>query len=250
MSEPRIVVLFATPSLDHRVTLEYLRSWTETVWALTAKGIGMGRIDRGGDQFIAKARSKLATEFLLNYPMATDLFFLDDDISWPPAKIIEFLERPEDIVAGIYPKKQDKTDFPVELQANLTDGSLIENDGLLKAHGVPTGFLRIKRRVLEKLAESAPRFKEEEADGQIREFIGFFQSGIGPDGFWWGEDYTFCRNVTDSGFDIWVDPNILFWHRGNKAWSATLVDYLDKFREKGKMASELYAREKLKEAAE
>ena len=94
MSEMPVVqqcAIFATPSLDHRVTLDYLRSWTETIWLMSSKGIAAGRVDRGGDCFVAKARSKLVTDFLNQYPMATDLFFLDDDIGWPAEKVIEFV---------------------------------------------------------------------------------------------------------------------------------------------------------------
>lgn len=241
--------IFGTPSLDHRVTLDYLRSWTETIWLMSEKGIAAGRLDRGGDCFIAKARSKMASDFLRLYPMATDLFFLDDDIGWPAKKVVEFLERPEDIVAGIYPKKQDEVNFPVEIAGNLETGELIERDGLIQATAVPTGFLRIKRHVLETLAKSAPRFKEEEADHTIQEYTGFFQSGIGPDGWWFGEDYVFCLNARAAGFDIWVDPDIDFRHRGQKQWSDNLSNHLEQFRMKAKAARDLYRKSRQEEKA-
>lgn len=234
------LVLFGTPSLSHQVSLDYLASWTKTIWLLAAKGVAVGRLDRGGDQFIAKVRSKIASDFLRLYPMATDLFFLDDDIGWPAEKVFEFLERPEDIVAGIYPKRQDVVNFPVEIAGNLETGGLIERDGMVQATSVATGFLRIKRRVLEKLAETAPMFKDEEADGTIKEYHGFFQSGIGPEGWWCGEDWIWCQNARAAGFEIWVDPDIYFTHRGGKTWSGSLLPHLDVFRSKATMAKDLY----------
>ena len=237
-------VIFATPSLDHRVSLDYLRSWTETIWLLSEAGIATGRLDRGGDCFIAKARSKMATDFLRTYPMATDFFFLDDDIGWEAKKVVDALKRPEDIVAGVYPKKQDEVNFPVEIAGNLELGTLFERDGLIQATAVPTGFMRIKRHVLEKLAETAPKFKEEEADHTIKEYSGFFAAGIGPDGWFWGEDYSFCQNARAAGFEIWVDPNINFTHRGHKVWRDNLSRHLDVFRDKAKMATELYQKSK------
>lgn len=230
-------VIFATPCYDHRVCYEFLKSSLETEWALNARGIARGYIGRGGDQFIAKVRNKIVTEFLKNYPMATHLFFLDDDIGWPPGKVIEFLDRPEDIIAGIYPKKQENRDFPVELEADAFSGSLVERDGLVKARGVPTGFMRIKRRVLEKMAEVSGTFREMDADGTWGEYYEIFRCGV-MNGEFNGEDYIFCQNAMAMGFEIWVDPNIPFTHRGNKKWADNLSLHLDVFREKAKVASE------------
>lgn len=238
-----VCVIFGTPCYDHRVCYEFLRSSLETEWALNARGWARGYIGRGGDQFIAKARNKIVSEFLQNYPMATHLFFLDDDISWPAKKAIEFLERDLDIIAGVYPKKQEQRDFPVELEADKTTGALVEVNGLVKARAVPTGFMCIKRRVLEALAEQSGIFRETEADGIQKEFYNIFRTGVMNEEFN-GEDYLFCMNAQALGFDIWVDPDIEFTHRGNKKWSDTLALHLDVFREKGKVAAQ-----KLKEPA-
>lgn len=230
-------VIFGTPTYDHRVCYEFHRSALETEWALNAKGWARGYIGRGGDQFIAKARNKIATEFLQSYPMATHLFFIDDDVGWPAHKVIEFLSRPEDIIAGIYPKKQDDRDFPVELEADATTGELIEKDGLIKARAVPTGFMCIRRRVLEKLAEQAGIFREYEIGAGKREFYNIFRTGVMNEEFN-GEDYLMCLNATALGFEIWVDPNIEFTHRGQRKWTDNLSLHLDVFREKARLAAQ------------
>lgn len=240
MSQP--IVLFATPSLEHKVSLDYLRSWTNTVWALKDRGIVHGCNHRGGDCFVAKVRSKIVTDFLNS--QATDLFFLDDDISWPAEKVIEFIERPEAILAGAYPKKSDKIDWPVALGADLETGDLIESQGLFKAEFAGTGFMRIKREVLERLYPKAPPFQEIEANGETFHSRAVFNSGPAGDGWWRGEDVEFCRNAIAEGFDVWVDPNIAFGHRGTKRWEGSLSDHLDTFRTRAKQAVE-----KIKEAA-
>lgn len=238
MKDAPACVIFGTPSYSHSVSTEFFKSSIETEWLITAKGLARGYITHPGDQFIAKVRNKIVTEFLVNYPMATDLFFLDDDLGWPAQKVIDFLGRPEDIVAGIYPKKQDSRDFPVELQADLETGALIERDGLIRANGVPTGFMRIKRHVLETLAKHAGKFRDIAADGTEPEYYEIFRAGVGPDGRFWGEDWTFCQNAMAAGFEIWVDPNITFTHRGAKKWTDRLSDHLDTFRAKGKVGAE------------
>lgn len=232
MSTP--VVLFATPSLDHRVTLDYLKSWTNTVWALKDKGVVHGRIDRGGDCFIAKVRSKIVTDFLSG--PGTDLFFLDDDLRWPAQKVLEFIERPEDIVAGIYPKKSDVMDWPVALQADAETGELIESNGLYLAEFAGCGFMRIKRHVLDVLYPKAPQFRDIEFGGVTMESRAIFNSGPAHDGWWRGEDVEFCRAAHDAGFQVWVDPDIDFGHRGEKRWDGNLSHHLDIFRGRARMA--------------
>ena len=155
------LVLFATPSLDHRVCMDFFCSSLETQRLLMAAGIGQGYIQIGGDCYLAKVRNKLVAQFLAHAD-ATDLFFLDDDIGWQPEKVIEFLSRPEEVVAGIYPKKSDDLDFPVELEADAETGQLIERDGMVRASAVPTGFLRIKRAAIERLVAANGVFRETE----------------------------------------------------------------------------------------
>lgn len=221
-------VVFATPTLAHQVSVDFLNAMLDVRLLLAQRGIPHAFRQVGGDCFVAKARNKLATQFVQEHPQATDLFFVDDDVGFPAEKVIEFLGRPEDVVAGVYPKKSDATDFPVTLLGSA-DG-LIEHNGLIQAHAVPTGFLRIKRRVVEQLAGRSTKFKDRGANGEIEEFYNIFEAGRGPDGFWWGEDYTFCRKWSDLGGEIWVDPSIPFKHRGSKTWKAALSDHMDTFR--------------------
>lgn len=228
MSQRGPSVYFGTPSLDHRVTLDYLRSWTQSLSLLHARGISSGCINIGGDCFVAKVRNKIVGAFLETD--GTDLFFLDDDLGWPAHKVIEFLDRPEPIIAGVYPKKTDGVDWPVALDADATTGQLIENNGLYRANGiVGTGFMRIKRVVLETLWEKAAPFRDVNIGG-TGEYRAVFQSGVDADGWWCGEDVNFCREAAAAGFDIWVDPDIEFQHRGGKTWKGTLADHLDTFR--------------------
>ena len=232
-----VQVVFATPSLSASVCIEYKRSICGTVALLMQHGISHGFIDRVGDAYLAKVRNKLATEFLESYPTCENFFFLDDDIGWPPEKVIEFLMRPEPVLAGIYPKKSDEIDFPVEMLADLSAGQLIERGGLFRALGVPTGVLRIKRHVLEHLAKKSRRFRDMEAGGKECWYYNIFETGVGADDWFWGEDYCFARKWTDDGQEVWVDPNIEFTHRGTKKWCNRLVDHLSIYRDRAAAAA-------------
>lgn len=228
-------VVIATPSLDSRVTVDFLNSCLDVRLLLLKDRIPHSFRQESGDCFVAKARNKLVTQFLEDHPEATDLFFLDDDIGFPAEKFIEFIKRDEEIVAGVYPKKQDQLDFPVGLIG--VDGNLVNQNGLYSASLAPTGFMRIKRQVLEDLASQATQFKDAVQGGGFREYYNIFETGRGSDGMWWGEDYTFCQKAALAGYPVWVDPNIQFSHRGGKRWVAALADHLGTFSQRAKELS-------------
>src|SRR5579863_3097348 len=89
-------VAFATPSLNHSVAMEFFASSMQTDWLLASKGWNRAYLNHCGDQFIGNARSKLVHDFMVNHPTIDSFFFLDDDLGWPPEKVLEFLERDED----------------------------------------------------------------------------------------------------------------------------------------------------------
>jgi hypothetical protein len=245
-------VTFCTPSRTHSVSLEYLQAHTETIFACLQAGIRINWLPIGGDQFVAKARCRLVEEFLEGE--AENLFFLDDDIGWPAEKVVEFLSRPEPIIAGIYPKKQDTEDWPVALYSN--EGQLERRDGMVRATMIPTGFTKIHRSVLEALAkqldkapEEAPTwFMEMGSDGVNRRYRGFFNAGIGPDHQWWGEDHAFGQNAMALGYELWVDPNIEFSHRGQKRWRGNLYGSLGTFSARAQEAFYMKQKAELAEA--
>lgn len=233
----KIDVVFATPSYSHRHAMEYTRSLIETEWVLWQAGCATAHMQRGGDCFVSKVRNKMVTDFLTQFPDCQNFFFLDDDIGWPALKVLEFLNRPEDIVCGIYPKKSDEIDFPVELAYDENTGLLIERDGLMEAWVVPTGFMRIKRHVLEKMADKFGTFKDidlENGVGVVKDYYNIFECGPAPSAnmLFWGEDYTFCKKWLAMGGSIWIDPNMEFTHRGNKKWTDNMFNHIGMLREK------------------
>jgi hypothetical protein len=211
------------------VTVGFLQSAMATQTLLNANGVATTWSVRCGDPFIAKCRSKLVKDFL-DHPDCTDFFFLDDDLTWPAPKVLEFVQSDVPVLAGIYPKKQDAPDWPVALAADPETGELFEEDGLIRAKHAPTGFLRIKRHVLEKVFFQSQVFREIEADGVTREFRAVFNSGPAHDGLWWGEDFAFCNTLEHMGIEIWIDPDIEFRHMGDKTWKGSILGHIGKFK--------------------
>ncbi len=232
-------VIFATPCFGFKIEPTHKKSATQTEWLLAKHGISSGYMERNGDCFVAKARSKLVTDFLQQFPQTQNFFFIDDDVGWPPPKVIEFLMNPYPIVCGAYPKKSKEVDFPVTLASK--NGELIKNEyGHCLAMLAPAGFMRIKRDVLERLVETCNTFTDLEPDGEIHTFSNIFEAGRAEDGRFWGEDYTFTRKVQILGYDIWCDPDIEFDHSGHFTWRDSLGAHLETFAER---ARELYAQQ-------
>lgn len=262
-------VFFAVPTYGSQPCVEFtlsalavndvlIKNSIETVWRF-----------KGGDPYIAKARNTLASEFLTDYLDCTELFFWDDDVGAEDAAaaVLRIVRRPEDVIAGAYPKKNDLDEFPIELQFNrdTTPPSPIEQDGLYLASLAATGFMCIKRHVLERVAAESMRYDEQDyMRGSIKcwdmfrtgavpnsrlvnnldEYQAAFDEGytqpmdpndagfprwlVDPkNGKWWGEDYFFCAMVRHMGMEVWCDPDIMFSHRGSHKWEARFRHMLD-----------------------
>lgn len=223
-------VAFATPCLTSFVAREFHHSCLQTDWLLAAKGWNRIYLDHPGDQFVARARNKLVNDFLINHPTVDNFFFLDDDLGWPAEKVMEFLESDKDILVGAYPKKSEEKDWPIVIAGD--EGKLIEDNGLIQVMRGPTGFMRIKRHVLEAMLPHAPVFLDQDIHGATQQTPGFFAAGVAPDGWFWTEDYIFCQNATACGFEIWLDPDIEFTHRGTRAWKGSILDDVPTFRQR------------------
>lgn len=194
--------------------------------------------DLGGDPYLAKARNTLASEFLTDHKDADYLFFIDDDVGWPAEAALRLVQHDADVCVGIYPKKNDDGEWPVELIFEKNpDGTAvpIEHNGLYLTALAPTGFMCIRRNVLEACADDSGRYPRDDViNKRIVMDWDIFRTGFVPDepgskvGRWWGEDFFFSAMVRQLGFSIWADPNIDFTHRGTKAWKGNFNDVLQK----------------------
>jgi hypothetical protein len=193
----------------------------ETVAALVRAGIDYELAIYAGDCHVDDARNRLVRQFLMGD--CTDLIFLDSDLRWQPEDLIKLAEYGRDVVAGTYPLKQTEENFPVRF---LTEGGPItlEYDGLIEVDGVPTGFLRIRRHVLETMAELAPKYYGRADAGQAPTPL-IFERTL-EDGRRFGGDYTFCRKWRAMGGKIYVTPELVMEHAGTKIYQGSLGFFL------------------------
>lgn len=211
-SGPR--VFLAIPTGSGSVSAHTLKGVFE---AATMFGVGDIRCDlhiEAGNCHVDDARNSAVREFLKTD--CTDLVFIDDDVGFEPENLYRLVTLDRDVVGGVYPKKDDAEDFPVFL-----DGGPLyaEADGCVEVQGLPTGFMRIRRHVLEKLAEQAQSFIGQAGDTLPYHVI--FERTI-TGGRRWSGDYAFCQKWRALGGKLYTDPEMMFTHTGAKTWGGSL----------------------------
>lgn len=227
-------VVFAIPALTGEVKVRCHQSLVATYRLLHQSGIEYEEFFVENCPYLPVARATLAAMFMKDAE-ATDLFFIDSDVGFDPSGVMKILARPEGIVAGIYPLKRDfPHGYPVELK--MVDGKPFgfriggPREYLVEANFLPTGFMRVKRIVFEKLAEAYPELKYEHSvvevmGAGVTEAYDFF--GMGAFGRKFRtEDFAFCQRWRDIGGHCWIMPDINFEHIGSKAYKGNLQNFL------------------------
>jgi hypothetical protein len=220
-------VVFLVPTLTRHPCIEFQISASDTQALFYANGIETVWRYLGGDPYVHKARNKLSSEFLVDHKDADFAFFWDDDVGASAQAALRIVKHAGSVVCGIYPKKSDSEEYPVELLfEKKDDGSTapIEQNGLYLTALAPTGFMCIHRDVLQACADDSGYYPSDDlVKGTVWSWD-IFRTGFVPDepngkiGRWWGEDFFFSVMVRNLGFQIWTDPDIDFTHRGTKAW--------------------------------
>jgi predicted O-methyltransferase YrrM len=214
----------AIPTYDSKLHGPCLYSLLQSLPMLEKAGIGYDVFVLGGNCHVDDARNGCVREFLLTD--CTELVFIDADVGWRPQDLVTLINHDRDVVAGVYPKKSDDEDFPVHVPPNTDLWS--DKDGLVEVFGAPTGFMKIKREVLEKMCKA---FEHKQYRGQNKDdpnhdapytilFERTFDSGYRLSG-----DYAFCFKWRFMGGKVHVDPNMVFVHEGLKEWGGCLAEF-------------------------
>lgn len=195
ISAPFVHSLFSSQArLDYRIDLEIF----------------------AGNCHVDDSRNRLVRDFLESD--CDELIFLDADVFWLDSDMKRLIQHDRDIVAGIYPLKSEDEDYPV---APFPGERWSDKDGLVEVAGVPTGFLKIRRSVLEKLYPTVPHHRSKE-DGYGRMMIPvLFERSLNGNSRR-GGDYEFCRKAREAGFKIYVDPSMQLGHEGKKLFHGCL----------------------------
>ena len=196
-------VFLAIPSYDGKLTSSCSQSLLKAAYHCAKADIELVPVFIHGGIFIDNARSLLVKRFLKTD--CTHLFFIDADLGFESDALAGLVLADKNIAVGVYPKRDlDKTMF----NAIIHEPHEIK-DGWLRLKRAATGFMCIKRHVLEEMSRVAP----------VSDLV---QGGMTPMVFhvthyprFRGEDYCFCDDY-NSFFDepIWAYMDINFDHDG------------------------------------
>lgn len=223
-------VLIATPMYGGMCTGEYTRSMTGVVSELAAQNIKVAFAFLYNDSLITNARNKLATVFMEHD--FTHLMFIDADIGFQASDIIGLLNADKDVIAGIYPKKVinwNRVESAVkagvateELQFHTGDlvVSLVDHERErvvkftepVEVYGAGTGFMLIKRTVLEALKDKVDTYLDNDGKS-LYEYFFLVKDPVLKQQL--TEDYAFCRLCRMNGFKIYVAPWVKLSHTGS-----------------------------------
>ena len=219
-SHPHVYV--ATPAYDGKVDSEFAQSLAESAQAATVFGIYFSAEVMSNGAFIDLARNTFVWRFLNlpEYQACTHLFFIDADLKWQSSAFVSLIancdeDRP--VVAGAYRRRQEPEDYPIkwapEPGHDEGDDRLWLIDGWMQCNRVATGFLCIRRNILEEMAKDAPRMNIANHEPIPR----LFYTYLDKDGRFIGEDFAWCDDYVkryDKKIEVW--PEFDFVHGGHE----------------------------------
>lgn len=248
--------MVATPCYGGMVHEGYLRGLTGLVAEVAGAGYPINLATVINESLITRARNELVKHFLMSD--CTHLFFIDADICFTPQDVLRLVSHDKDIVVASYPLKGQRwsnllgmkeitdveevrrkvidhvVNFKFDSEEDLKSGRVNIVEGLIEVHEGGTGFMCIKRRVVEEVIKANPDtvYKKEpnfligEKDDGVRWAV--FDTEIEDNGRYLSEDYLFCRRWQRLGGKIWLDPFIELTHMGTYAFQGhKLVDSED-----------------------
>lgn len=252
-------VYVCTPAYDGKVECNYSQSLAEAAYSCPLYNVEITAGVHGNGAFIDLARNIFVKKMLEEEDLktCTHLFFVDADLKFEARAFIGLLKSGHDVCAGIYRRRQEPEEYPFRHVENPNGGGLWFEKDWLQCNRVPTGFLCIKREVLEDMAKDAPKIHihgqglvpwvfhtEYEGDNKaLKDKYNLSDEFLAQYGKWLptddakfiGEDYGFCNDyVKKYGKNIQVWTNFNFVHGGYKG---NMFEWLTKEKDKHEQAS-------------
>jgi hypothetical protein len=217
-----VKIYLAMASYTGRPDVETQQSLVSSCLEARAAGVDVSLHMAVGNSIIPMVRNAFVTDFL--HSDCTDLVMIDDDLAWEDGALVRLMSHTVDMVGGVYPKRQDKLEFPVR---RIPGAKVDMATGLMEVAMLPAGFLRMSRQCLTRMVEAYPGLKYFDRGSKWKHSHALFWNDLAP-GLdadnpdlpeVWGEDFTFCRRWREIGGAIHLDTLLTFKHIGRKAWS-------------------------------
>ena len=216
-------VVFCVPTVKGPYP-EFIKSLEASIPLVVEAGYDEGIAQEVGNPYISAARAGMTRKAL--DAKADIIVYLDHDLSWDPADLLQLIQTEGDVVSGTYRFKTPEEEKYMGSLLTDEDGFPIvrPSDGALKSSMIPGGFIKVTRSALQKIAR---RYPELLYGDPFNYHIDLFQHGA-HQGIWWGEDYAFARRWLDMGEDIWTVPdmNVHHWNSDGTVFEGNLHKFL------------------------
>jgi hypothetical protein len=243
--QKRPTLMIATPMYGGMCTGQFMVGVLQTINKMQSIGVQTYFVQMGNESLITRARNELTRIFLekdFDY-----LMFIDADIGFNGDAVAQLMAADKDIACGIYPKKEvdwvavekaakdGKTNlkdysgaFVLNFAHELGQELHTDETGCIEVRHGGTGFMLIKRKVFEDLADKVPTYRPstvKDADGNYLkpETKEYFATSIDKGGCLLSEDYHFCELHRKHGGKIHVNPFIKLEHVGTYVYGGDII---------------------------
>ena len=240
-------IFIATPCYGGQIGEPYFRSMMRLAILCNKYDINFTVSTLANESLITRGRNTLVS-FFMEHPEATHLFFVDADIEFDPNDMLRMVAYDKPVTVGAYPKKAinwnsiinaaraDEAETPDTIEGHSSnyvvnfdfmkdeDGNPVPQiqirDNLVKLKDAGTGFMCIKREVIQQMFDAHPELKyanDINVDQKFEKHMyALFDCIIDPESRrYLSEDYTFCRRWQDLDGEVFLDPRTALNHVGH-----------------------------------
>lgn len=212
-------VFVAIPTYDGKLSIKLAYSLCQLMTMAMRHGISIHLAHVTGCSIITMARNRLVEQFLKTD--CTELLFIDSDVIAQPHDIMRLLAQSgdKDVTAGNYPRRAKDKKFFMDLHFD-ENGDLEFEGSMMRINRVGTGFMLIRRNVIETIAAQSGKYQSNDGSGDVSNVFEFKLE----DNQFVGEDYTFCDKAVAAGFKIWTDVEISLPHMGTEEFTSNFQE--------------------------
>jgi hypothetical protein len=258
----KIKIMIGTPAYGGQCFVGYTTSLINSIKRYARVGIDVVPSFLANESLIPRGRNTIVAKFMGD-PTCTHLMFVDADISWGEDAIARLLTHDKDIIGALYPKKgydwqkliknpevaniiknamdeargltdQEVSQIRTKLLSfvmNLTSPKTRVEKGIVPLQHLGTGFMLIKRSVIEKMMDAFPNLKYDDdinvlTPEENKFLYALFDCEIhqlGPKKHYLSEDYMFCKRWTDIGGGVFADITISLTHTGTHSFAGNFA---------------------------
>jgi len=217
--------MICIPAYSGQIHLPTFKGLLQDIMVLVANHVAVEVVDEIGGAEIDTIRNKFISRFAAS-PDATDMVMVDSDVCWEPNALIKLLCHDVGLVAGAYPKRQDKLDFPLCPVGAEKDVPIDLVNGLMECDWVAGGFMRIRKDAALAMIEAYADLEtmvgwgdNEKQDYPVYAVFDHLYDKVDGKINRASEDVSFCSRYRKTGGRVWVDPSIQMGHIGDKMFT-------------------------------